>query len=147
MRNIKKLGFGAAYIRGLAVVRTSAMHNAVPKQNTFIPLTYIRYSISPSLICSLHIYNFQFYIRGNFDCKTTNTSVPPQSHDDVMKWKHFPRYWPFARGIHRPPVDSPHKGQWRGVWCFLWSAPEQTVEQNIETPVIWDAIALIMTSL
>ena len=33
------------------------------------------------------------------------------------------------------------------LWCFLWSAPEQTVEQTIETPVIWDAIALIMTSL
>ena len=23
------------------------------------------------------------------------------SHDDVIKWKHFPRYWPFVRGIHR----------------------------------------------
>ena len=33
------------------------------------------------------------------------------------------------------------------LWCFLWSAPEQTFEQTIETPVIWDAIALIMTSL
>ena len=33
------------------------------------------------------------------------------------------------------------------VWCFLWSAPEQTVEQTIETPVIRDAIALIMMSL
>ena len=28
-------------------------------------------------------------------------------HDDVMKWKHFPRYWPFVRGIHRSPVNSP----------------------------------------
>ena len=26
------------------------------------------------------------------------------------------------------------------LWCFLWSAPEQTVDQTIETPVIWDAI-------
>ena len=25
-------------------------------------------------------------------------------HDDVIKWKHFPRYWPFVRGIHRSPV-------------------------------------------
>ena len=32
-------------------------------------------------------------------------------HDDVIKWKHFPRYWPFVRGIHRWPVNSPHKGQ------------------------------------
>ena len=34
-------------------------------------------------------------------------------HDDIIKWKHFPRYWPFVRGIHRSPVNSPNKGQWR----------------------------------
>ena len=39
-------------------------------------------------------------------------------HDDVLKWKHFPRYWPFVRGIHRSPVNSPHKGQWRGALMF-----------------------------
>ena len=39
-------------------------------------------------------------------------------HDDVMKWKHFPRYWPCVRGIHRSPVNSPHKGQWRGALMF-----------------------------
>ena len=39
-------------------------------------------------------------------------------HDDVIKWKHFPRYWPFARGIHRSPVNSPHKDQWRGALMF-----------------------------
>ena len=33
-------------------------------------------------------------------------------HDDVINWKHFPRYWPFVRRIHRSPVNSPHKGQW-----------------------------------
>ena len=32
------------------------------------------------------------------------------------------------------------------LWCFLWSVPEQAVEQTMETPVIWDASALIMTS-
>ena len=40
------------------------------------------------------------------------------AHDDVIKWKHFPRYWPFVRGIHRSPVNSLHKGQWRGVLMF-----------------------------
>ena len=40
------------------------------------------------------------------------------SHDDVIKWKHFPRYWPFVRGIHRLPVNSPHKGQWHGALMF-----------------------------
>ena len=39
-------------------------------------------------------------------------------HGDVIKWKHFPRYWPFVRGIHRSPVNSPHKGQWRGALMF-----------------------------
>ena len=39
-------------------------------------------------------------------------------HGDVIKWKHFPRYWPFVRGIHRPTVNSPHKGQWRGALMF-----------------------------
>ena len=34
------------------------------------------------------------------------------------KWKHFPRYWPFLRGIHRSTVNSPHKGQWRGALMF-----------------------------
>ena len=40
------------------------------------------------------------------------------NHDDVIKWKHFPRYRPFVRGIHRSPVKSPHKGQWRGAVMF-----------------------------
>ena len=30
-----------------------------------------------------------------------------KNHDDVIKWKHSPRYWPFVRGIYRLPVDSP----------------------------------------
>ena len=55
-------------------------------------------------------------------------------HGDVIKWKHFQRYWPFVRGIelgdciielnwnwieiHRLPVNSPHKGQWHGALMF-----------------------------
>ena len=65
-------------------------------------------------------------------------------HDDVIKWKHFPRYWPFVRGIHRSSVNSPHKGQWRDalllslicVWINGWVKL-----------VIWDTITPIMTSL
>ena len=59
-------------------------------------------------------------------------------HNDVIKWKHFPYYWRFVRGILWSTVE---------LWCFLWHAPEQTVEQTIGTPVIWDTIALIITSL
>ena len=39
-------------------------------------------------------------------------------YDDVIKWKHFPCYWTFVRGIHWSPVNFPHKGQWRGALMF-----------------------------
>ena len=35
-----------------------------------------------------------------------------------MKWKHFPRYLPFVRGIHRSTVNSPQKGQGRRSLMF-----------------------------
>ena len=42
-------------------------------------------------------------------------------------WRHekeiFPRYWSFVRGIHRSPVKSPHKGQWRGALMFSLICP------------------------
>ena len=40
------------------------------------------------------------------------------THDDVIIWKHFPRYWPFVRRIHRTPVNSPHKCKWSGALMF-----------------------------
>ena len=27
-------------------------------------------------------------------------------HDDVIKWRYFPRYWPLVRGIHPPVPDE-----------------------------------------
>ena len=32
--------------------------------------------------------------------------------------EHFPRHWPFVRGIHRSPVNSPQKGHWRWTLIF-----------------------------
>ena len=39
-------------------------------------------------------------------------------YSGVIKWKHFPRYWPFVQGIRRSLVNSPHKGQWHGTLMF-----------------------------
>ena len=44
-------------------------------------------------------------------------------YDDVIKWEHFPRCWPFVRGIRRSPLNSSHKGQWRGAWMFSLICP------------------------
>ena len=70
-----------------------------------------------------HAYNTCMWL----NCTHWPLKLPPHGtghyscqshHDDVIKWKHFPRYWPFVRGIHRSPVNSPHKGQWRGALKF-----------------------------
>ena len=46
------------------------------------------------------------------------------NHDDVIKWKHFPRNWPFVRGIHRSRWIPHAKASDAELWCLLWSASE-----------------------
>ena len=53
-----------------------------------------------------------------FECSILVMPRCWKEHDDVIKWKHFSHYWPFVRGIHWSPVNSPHKGQWRGALMF-----------------------------
>ena len=48
---------------------------------------------------------------------TTIFMLAPAHYDDI-KWKHFPRYMSFVRGIHWSPVNSPHRGQWREGLMF-----------------------------
>ena len=43
------------------------------------------------------------------------------SHDDVNKWKYFPRYWSFVRRISHTKASDAEP------WCFLWSVAEQTI--------------------
>ena len=43
-------------------------------------------------------------------------------YDDVIKWKHFPRYWPFVReftGLRWIPLKKASNAE---LWCFLCSA-------------------------
>ena len=42
----------------------------------------------------------------NFKVIIGNTRIE-KVHDDVIKWKHFPRYWSIVRGLNRSPVNSP----------------------------------------
>ena len=71
------------------------------------------------------IYNHNIFI---INCETILQAIQyfksvggfVDLHDDVIKWKHFPRNWPFVRGLHRSPVNSPHKGQWRGALMFFF---------------------------
>ena len=67
----------------------------------------------PSLFALVYLSNRGLLIPYGVAVKTLLAD-----HDDVIKWKHFPRYWLFVRGIHWSPVNSPHKGQWRGALMF-----------------------------
>ena len=61
-------------------------------------------------------------------------------HDAVITWKHSPRYWPFVRGIHQSPVNSPHKTQWRGAlmsslicaWINVSSSSSNFISRRIQ---------------
>ena len=88
------------------------------------------YHVGIYLWCDLHVlFRSQWqssFISRNIPTGDINASVlysecrwlNMHTHDDVIKWKHFPRYWSFVRGIQRSPVNSPHKGQWRGALMF-----------------------------
>ena len=64
----------------------------------------------------------------------------PNNHDDVIKWKHFPRYWPFVGGnptvVGRFPSQKPVT---RSFDFFLWSAWTNGWANNrwFETPLRW----------
>ena len=49
-----------------------------------------------------------------------------------------------STGHRRIPLTKASDAE---LWCSIWFAPEQGVEQTMETSVIWDAIVFIMTSL
>ena len=51
-------------------------------------------------------------------------------YHDAIKWQRFQCYWRFVSGMHRSLVDSLTKDSGADLWCFLWSAPEQTFKQK-----------------
>ena len=89
--------------------------------------SFIQPSIHPSINQST-VHPFMFQVSwckcmANSSLTSLNSLAVTRTflskgNDDVIKWKHFPRYWPFVRGIHRSPANSPHKGQWRGSLMF-----------------------------
>ena len=84
--------------------------------------------------------NFAYLVRGPFNDTIWYTASIFRATVMMTSCEHFPRYWPFVMGT------TSHRWIPLTYASLLWSAPDQTVVQTIETLVIWDAIALIMTS-
>ena len=75
----------------------------------------------------------------------TGTQSGARSHIPAIGipwWRHqmgtFPRYWPFVRGIHLSPGNSPHKGHCRGALIFYLRLNKRLSKQSwgwwFETP-------------
>ena len=104
---------------------------ALPKHNTirlpqdccrdFSDTTTFAWNCNHSMMTSSNENNFRVtgHLCGEFTGPGAQHIVMASVHDEVIKWKNFPRYWPFVRGIHRSPVNSPHKGQRR--WALMFS--------------------------
>ena len=81
------------------------------------------------------------YLNYPMQCLPKRVSPAALVHHDVIKLKHFPLYWPFVRRNHQSPVNSPHKGQWRGAlvcylicaWIIGWVNNREAID--CETPL------------
>ena len=52
-------------------------------------------SVGRLSLCEVEIYVCEY------DTVKAGACVARKTHDNFMKWKHFPCYWPFVKGIHR----------------------------------------------
>ena len=120
------LGFGAIYTRGFTIVKTSHIgyiEHLHFQYSLFLTVMYFCLLLSLNTAQIIRYHPRKLFEIWHLSCQHAQLLIlcdqfvqhtPLASHDDVIKWKHFPRYWPFVRGIHR----SPHKGQWRGALMF-----------------------------
>ena len=97
-------------------------HPTSLRLNKIASITWFQNFVNNHIISVGHNYCIPLLQRGLNSIAFDNMAG---THDGVIKWKYFQRYWPVVRGIHR-------------------SAPEETIKETIVTPVIWDAVAQIM---
>ena len=76
-----------------SVIRPQKVNSVVPRHSWMWPFTRL-----------LHFLEFK-YLHSDWIMMTS-------SNGNIV------RYWPFVRGIHRWPVNSPHKDQWREALMF-----------------------------
>ena len=90
-------------------------------------LSYVYIDLQNHMIRKEVIHEQKGYSKNYIGQLVSHQDFRPPLHtfsiqNDVIKWKPLPRNWPFVRGIHRWPVNSPHKGQWRRALTFslIW---------------------------
>ena len=118
---------------------------------TMLVLLYIPHCTNHLSLCELLLMPMEEFTLGTHIYWSACAVIIMTS---LIKWKHFPRHWSFVRGIHRLPVNSPHKGQWRGgliyslicAWINGWVNNREAVDLrrhwahcdvNVLITVIW----------
>ena len=81
----------------------------IPSIQDVNPLTTNRKGLIPKLTTWTTTVYIVWYEPDWLEKSYTNAM-----YDYVIKWKHFPRYWPSVRGIHRSKASD------AGLWYFRW---------------------------
>ena len=105
--------------------------------------------IMPAFYQWVSLFQGHHWLRRNMDLYERLVTYPCVRNRGLLLYAMNPEnaWWRHqVRGIHHSLLDSLTNVSDAELWYSLWSAPEPTVEQTLETPVIRDAIALAMTS-
>ena len=117
---IKTYAFSLTFLKGLVLYRVSSFLCSCI-YNVFLSFLHGFYQMSvqrnTSQIYPMRLVSKLMVPQRSTSCTSLILYVT-YYHDDVIKWKHFPRYWSFVRGNRRSPVNFPHKGQRRGALMF-----------------------------
>ena len=98
---------------------TKLINSSSPKN--FETLSNITVELQSNNACNIRsciMYQWCWY--SCFTLTTPVASDPVWAHDDVIKWKHFPRNWPFVRGIHRSRWIPHTKATDAELWLFFY---------------------------
>ena len=118
--------FSALRCNGNAAVLTK-MHSIEPYICLWAPVHAI-IRVSSNVTCCLEIAWRSgvccFCLKWSFVLTLDKSSLnvwmsKTDLRDDVIKWEHFPRYWPFVLGILRSPGNSPKRPVTRSFDVFV----------------------------
>ena len=90
-----------------------------------------RYKNRPNTHSTVSYLKHESSLWSNVACFNLSSIMMTSTNGSI-----FPRYLPFELGIHRSPVNFPHKSQWRGalmfslfgVWLNAWVNNREAVD-------------------
>ena len=121
-------------------------------------LSYITAQSSPSSSFNLLLCHCpQLAHAAQVKCNIGLAFADMTDHDEVIKWKHFPRYWPFLRGIppQRPVARSfdvffdlrLNKRLSKQSWGWWFETPSRSLWRHCNEGRASTPVAIVMISL